>query len=98
MELEDYNNPWAINAIEELLFFCCPECEVRDQSEELFIQHALESHPKSKAFLLPFKVKLEYKESMTYSNDDDFDYDTDNGDETVKRNYMSQMVLYQALH
>ena len=86
MELEDYNNPWAINALEELLYFCCPECEVRDQSEELFIQHAIESHPRSKAFLLPFKVKLEYKESISYSNSDDFDYDTDNiGDEMVKR-------------
>ena len=52
-------NPWAINAIEELLYYCCPECEAKHQSEELFFQHAFERHPHSKEYILPFKVKSE---------------------------------------
>ena len=55
-------NPWAINAIEEFLFYCCPECEDRHQSKELFFQHAFKRHPHSINYLLPFKAKKEEQE------------------------------------
>ena len=41
-------NPWAVHYLEEFLYYCCPECEVKDQSKALFLQHALDKHPKAK--------------------------------------------------
>ena len=82
-------SPWAINNLEELLYYCCPECDVRDQSEEQFIQHAFENHPEAKNYLLPFKVKLE---SDNYYDDNDYEdsnhvksemkYESDEADES----------------
>ena len=69
-------SPWAITNLEELLYYCCPECDLRDQSEEQFIQHAFEKHPEAKNYLLPFKVKLESGDP--YYNDNDYDYEDSN--------------------
>ena len=56
------SNPWAVNAMEDFLYYCCPVCEERHQSEELFFQHAFETHPQSKQYILPFKLKSEENE------------------------------------
>ena len=46
-------NPWShVSDIEELHFYCCPECHVKDNSKKIFVQHALEQHPNSKTFFL----------------------------------------------
>ena len=34
-------NPWAVGNLEEFLYYCCPECNEKNQSKELFLQHAL---------------------------------------------------------
>ena len=47
-------NPWIVTNLEEFLYFCCPECDERSQSEELFLDHAFEKHPSSKDCLIPF--------------------------------------------
>ena len=47
-------NPWNVECLEEFLYFCCPECDLRDQSKENFIQHALDKHQNSKEYVLPF--------------------------------------------
>ena len=57
------NNPWSVADIEHFLYFCCPECEVKDQSKESFIEHAFNHHPKAKEYLLQLQIKKE--------NDDD---------------------------
>ena len=57
-------HPWAVQNLEEFLYYCCPECNERNQSEELFFIHALESHPHSKEYILPFKVKSEENETL----------------------------------
>ena len=41
-------NPWIVGRLEEFLYFCCPECDERNQSKELFLQHALTHHPLAK--------------------------------------------------
>ena len=51
---DDSYNPWFVENLEEFLYFCCPECNERSQSEDLFLEHALKNHPKSQACLLPF--------------------------------------------
>ena len=35
------NNPWTVEHLEEFLYYCCPECDEKSQSKELFLQHAL---------------------------------------------------------
>ena len=61
------NNPWtSIRKWEEFLYFCCPECPEKHQSKELFIDHALKIHPKSKVCLesIEVPVKNEEKEEL----------------------------------
>ena len=47
---EETKNPWDVEHLEEFLYFCCPECDLSRetiyQSKDLFIQHALNHHPK----------------------------------------------------
>ena len=60
MKTEDINNnPWSKGNLEEFLFYCCPECDVRDQSKETFLEHALIDHPHSRPFLQPLQIKEE---------------------------------------
>ena len=56
--LED-ENPWLVSNIDEFLYFCCPECDERNQSKELFLKHAIDEHPKAKQSLGDLKVKDE---------------------------------------
>ena len=52
----DNENPWFVENLEEFLYYCCPECDLSResifQSRELFLEHALETHPKAKSYLL----------------------------------------------
>ena len=52
-------NPWLVNELEDFLYFCCPECEERHQSKEIFLEHAFNQHPKAKDYLRHFKIKEE---------------------------------------
>ena len=66
------SNPWtSISKIEEFLYFCCPECEEKNQSRELFIKHALEKHPNSKECIALINVKEEKLEEDENNEDED---------------------------
>ena len=64
MECETQLNPWLVSNVEEFLYFCCPECEEKEKSKELFLKHALHEHPNAKDFLMnnsninPVKVEV----------------------------------------
>ena len=59
MNGNDQINPWIVNTLEEFLFYCCPECDERNQSKDLFIEHALNFHPKAKDSFHSYEVKQE---------------------------------------
>ena len=60
MKLEtDDDNPWCVDNLNVFLYFCCPECDVKDPSKEIFVKHALEEHPKFKENYENF-IKMEY--------------------------------------
>ena len=63
-------NPWAVNNLNEFLYYCCPECEEKVKSLETFLQHALNKHDLAKEILPNIIVKEEFDEQY---NDD---YDT----------------------
>ena len=70
------NSPWLVNTLEEFLYYCCPECDERDNSKDSFIQHAYEHHPEAKEALeMVIGVKIELPdvklEDEEYSNDDE---------------------------
>ena len=71
-------NPWSVKNIEEFLYFCCPECNEKDRSKELFLKHALEEHPNSKECVLNNldikneSLTLEYEEPDTEENNSQF--------------------------
>ena len=44
----DEINPWNVTSVEEFLFYCCPECDSKHTSRDVFINHALLQHPKVK--------------------------------------------------
>ena len=69
---DEENNPWSVADIEQFLYFCCPECDVKDQSIELFMQHAFDQHPKAKASLLKLKVKKEIYENDIVNDEQDY--------------------------
>jgi hypothetical protein len=39
------NNPWEVEQLEDFLFFCCPECDERSPTKDIFIEHAINDHP-----------------------------------------------------
>ena len=41
-------NPWAVGSLDDFLHYCCPECDNKSQTKELFINHALINHPQAK--------------------------------------------------
>ena len=39
-------NPWNVTNVDEFLFYCCPECDSKHVTRDVFINHALLEHPK----------------------------------------------------
>ena len=76
-------NPWSGKELEEFLYFCCPECNIKDQSKELFLKHALDTHPNARECLFDVNIKTE--------NFNDEDYDVANEDSDTLY-YDSEMV------
>ncbi len=38
-------NPWAIENLDDFLFYCCPQCDHKVKSKHLFLNHAFVNHP-----------------------------------------------------
>ena len=53
------SNPWSAGNLNHFLYFCCPECDEKNQSQDLFLQHALGEHPKARHYFEKLKVKNE---------------------------------------
>ncbi len=45
--VNDNDNPWSVKSLEDFLQYCCPECDNKSQSKELFVHHAVLEHPQS---------------------------------------------------
>ena len=42
--IEMNENPWAVTGSKAFIFYCCPECEFKEESEKRFIWHAVKNH------------------------------------------------------
>ena len=47
-------NPWHVSNIDEFLYYCCPECDLKCKDGDSFIDHATNSHEQAKVSLVPF--------------------------------------------
>ena len=79
-------SPWDVFQIEEFLYFCCPECDERNQSKELFIEHAYINHPNAVEYLQSIQepskpIELDFKEEEfdNFENDNDICDNLDQG-------------------
>ena len=63
-------NPWVVESIETFSFYCCPECDFKSKDGDYFKRHAMESHIKSKVFLIISK-------SETTTNKDPLEVETE---------------------
>ena len=68
MESNSERNPWEVENVEDFLYFCCPECDVKNHSRDHFLKHAFDQHPKSKEYLEKLEVK---KEELNDSQEDE---------------------------
>ena len=69
MDIE-FENPWNVEDLDDFLYYCCPECDLRDQSKIQFLQHALEQHSKSKQCVQQFNGFI-IKDELNEVNDSD---------------------------
>ena len=70
-------NPWlAVATLDEFLYYCCPECELKTKDHNHFYNHAMQTHEKAKfAFDIDQaedKVKGETKIEVIESKDFEF--------------------------
>ena len=65
------SNPWLfVTKLEQLLYFCCPECHVKDKSKDSFLQHVLNEHPKAKVCLENLEIKKDFEIKHEESTED----------------------------
>ena len=67
-------SPWCVSNLDEFLYYCCPECEEKNESKDEFLKHALGEHPESQKYLLKFTIKEEelINNSQNLDFSDDF--------------------------
>ena len=56
------NNPWYVENLDDFLYYCCPECDERNKSKEMFLIHAFKQHPTSKDYFGELQIKKELVE------------------------------------
>ena len=55
-ESKPIKNPWTYEDLDDFLFYCCPQCDIKCKTKSLFVDHALLIHPESEE-----KMKVELK-------------------------------------
>ena len=65
-------NPWNVTNLDEFMYYCCPECEERNESEDRFLKHALDEHPEAQKYLQKFTVKKELISNQNPDISEDF--------------------------
>ena len=86
------NNPWVVMNLEEFLFYCCPECNVKDKSRDEFVKHALDQHPHAKDQFSNLIFKMDPSEDCNNDNIDDEDVFTAD-DHKVSQNFKKHFAI-----
>ena len=65
--LEIMKNPWDVPSLDEYLFYCCPECELKTKEYEIFYNHAVIVHELAKETLEASKTSNNERKTL-YEN------------------------------
>ena len=68
--------PWDVASLEDFLYYCCPECDLKVKDPDFFYAHAVQNHSKAQIALTQNDTK----------------YDTDTFDTTFDTNVIKQEV------
>ena len=75
---EEISNPWQVPSLDEFLYYCCPECDMKTKEHILFFEHAVKIHEQAKDVLCSSEgenvfTKCEFKveETDITSSDDE---------------------------
>ena len=75
-EFEEKFNPWNIESLEDLHFYCCPQCDFRNLSKSEFIKHTVMQYPESQDVIDKLEgkkhlkgIKWEICESIPHKSD-----------------------------
>ena len=66
------DNPWNVEDLDDFLYYCCPECDLKDRSKIQFLQHALEEHTKASLCVEQFNEFVIKEEPSEINEDSDF--------------------------
>ena len=88
---KENNNPWGVMNLEEFLFYCCPECNVKDKSRDEFVKHALNHHPDAKDQFSNLIFKLDPSEDF---NDNIYDEGGIAANHTVSQNLKTKILFF----
>ena len=75
-------NPWNVENLNEFLYFCCPECNLKDRSKMNFFKHALDEHPKAKECVEQFNHFIMKEEPSEEDIEENDNYDMENFDDS----------------
>ena len=82
-------NPWDVSNIEEFLYYCCPECNIKCKNGQLFIEHATQSHEQAKTVSLYFATNTDLEDEemlMSGNNIDPPDLSDEEDEESEQQN------------
>ena len=57
-EMDLLTNPWKVTNLDEFLFYCCPECDLKVKGRDEFSQHAMEKHEQAKEVLNDLDIPM----------------------------------------
>ena len=72
-ETQQFVNPWEVPSLDEFLFYCCPECDLRTKERDELYNHAVQRHNHAKVLLhvqemTYVKQELQFNEPSDTSN------------------------------
>ena len=73
MEKEE-KSPWCVTNLEQFLYYCCPECDEKNHSKNLFLEHALSQHTNAK----------DYLQNFTFNDTEEYVENSYNDNESIK--------------
>ena len=47
-------NPWDVSSIFNFTYYCCPECDWKEQNKQKFVNHAFTYHTLVSSNCIPF--------------------------------------------
>ena len=71
METIKQENPWLVPNIDEFLFYCCPECDMKCRYGDEFLEHATTFHELAKVSLPSTSSDFDHFEPEMYMQTDD---------------------------